>query len=94
MFNTYSQNINVNDVSGTLVKNYEKSFFYRFRGDTAKGDKILEGAKPSAWNGDFYEPVVVIQCMILADNYFLAEVMWEKDFDELFKLKELEGVKE
>ena len=47
MFNTYSQNINVNAVSGTLVKNYEKSFFYRFRGDTAKGDKILEETKPS-----------------------------------------------
>ena len=37
--------------------------------------------------GDF-EPVVVIQTMILSDNHFLCEVMWKSDFDEIFKENE------
>lgn len=94
MFNNYSYtggntNIKVNAVSGTLVKNYRKSFFLRFSiGDSLEG--LLFSKTPRLQNPDCYgsREVVVIQSMIIAEKTMLAEVMWKDDFDEMFECQE------
>ena len=91
MFNSYSADnntrINVNAVCGTLVKNYQKSFFVRFQLGSNFGEKLLS-INPSIRRQYDEVPVVVIQCMCAGGkdgNEMIAEVMWKKDFDSLFE---------
>lgn len=92
MFNSYSTDtkINVNAVSGTLVKNYQKSFLVRFQLGSNFGDSLLS-VNPCIMRKGVYQPVVVIQCMCAggkAGNEMIAEVMWKNDFDSLFEQME------
>ena len=91
MFNSYSADnsarINVNAVCGTLVKNYQKSFFVRFQLGSSFGDKLLS-SNPIITKNHGDVPVVVIQCMCAGGkngNEMIAEVMWKKDVDSLFE---------
>ena len=90
MFNTYrggDTNIKVNAVSGTLVKNYHKSFFVRFQLGSSFGERLLSVA-PSILIYSSNKPVVVIQCMCAGGedgNEMIAEVMWKEDFDAMFE---------
>lgn len=93
MFNSYhagDTNIKVNAVSGTIVKNYRKSFFMRFKVGSNLEDKLFS-ANPEAFTGRYeygnavYKPAVVIQSMIIGDGIMVAEVMWKEDFDSLFE---------
>ena len=93
MFNSYkggNTNIKVNAVSGTIVKNFAKSFFLRFEIGSSL-EKRLFDKTPSLRKirkSDFCEvecPVVVIQSMIIGDKLMLAEVMWKEDFDNMFE---------
>ena len=85
MFNSYASNqdIKINAVSGTLVKNFRKSFFV----DTSTSSNIFSD-DPKFQNSQFYtcheEPVVVLQTMLIGNGRCISEVMWKKDFDELF----------
>lgn len=90
MFNSYSTDnntkINVNTACGTLVKNYQKSFFVRFQLGSSFGERLLSVA-PYIQDG-YKKPVVVIQCMCAGGkngNEMIAEVMWKEDFDSLFE---------
>lgn len=91
MFNSYSADnntrINVNAVCGTLVKNYQKSFFVRFQLGSNFGERLLN-VNPYIRQYDEDRQVVVIQCMCAGGkdgNEMIAEVMWKKDFDSLFE---------
>lgn len=91
MFNSYSADnstrINVNAVCGTLVKNYQKSFFVRFQLGSNFGEKLLS-VNPCIRQYGEDRQAVVIQCMCAGGkdgNEMIAEVMWEKDFDSLFE---------
>lgn len=91
MFNSYSADnstrINVNAVCGTLVKNYQKSFFVRFQLGSDFGEKLLD-VNPSIRQYGENRQVVVIQCMCAGGkdgNEMIAEVMWKKDFDSLYE---------
>lgn len=87
MFNTYNAgdtNIKVNAVSGTIVKNYRKSFFIRFSIGSTYEEKLFS-SEPKAYNGRWYEPAVVIQSMLIGEKLMVAEVMWKADFDALFE---------
>lgn len=86
MFNTYSQNIEVNAVSGTLIKNYAKSFFRQFSMHGVTANNIF-GSCPKLDGKN----IVVIQCMVVPNDYYLAEIMWKSDFNKIF---ELEGDKD
>ena len=88
MFNTYrggDTNIKVNAVSGTMVKNFAKSFFLRFAIGSSMEEKLFskEPRLTKSYSGEF--PVVVIQSMIIGENLMLAEVMWKEDFDAIFE---------
>lgn len=94
-----STNIKVNAVSGNILKNYQKSFFKRFklRGDLAaqlfdeEQPHLIKHTTKYSGDGDYrgYEskekrPVVIIQMMMCGESEVLAEIMWKDDFDLMF----------
>lgn len=93
MFNSYSvnnsQSIQINAVSGTIVKNYKDSFILRFHMKSSMAEQVLD-MKPTLNCKNKYgntdkAPVVVLQVMLCGDQEFLAEVMWKEDFDKMFE---------
>ena len=87
MFNSYQnqQNIKINAVSGTIVKNYKDSFFRRFNLTSDLASKIL-GHKPEYPITSYMsKPIVVIQMMVCGDMDVVAELMFKEDFDKLFE---------
>ena len=108
MFNSYNvsnpQTVNINAVSGTIVKNYKDSFILRFNmlSETAR---LILNKEPELvrriikhrdtyndWEEKIKEPVVVLQVMLCGEQELLAEVMWKEDFDKMYEPKvESEG---
>jgi hypothetical protein len=86
MLNTYN-NIKVNAVSGTILKNFKESFFLKFKsGDSLSYELLSREPKLLKYSSSSNKyPVVVIQLMIIGENSFIAEVMWKEDFDSMFK---------
>lgn len=92
MFNSYNvsnpQTVNINAVSGTIVKNYKDSFILRFHMSSEVANVILD-KNPRLKRGNFrdsdYEPIVVLQVMLCGEKELLAEIMWKEDFDKLFE---------
>lgn len=91
MFDSYSSNqsLNINAVSGTILKTYRNSFILRFHMSSETAHKLFDNY-PVLKKGNYNRPVVVLQVMICGDKEFLAEVMWKEDFDKLFN----DGVEE
>lgn len=97
-------NIDINSVSGTLVKNYKKSFFFKCEENSIEAERLfnptnshiyvnrntdgaIEGREYRS-NGTYtiyYKNTVVLQTMILANGILLNEVIWQDDFDDIFK---------
>lgn len=101
MFNSYNvsnpQTVNINAVSGTIVKNYKDSFILRFNmlSETAR---LILSKEPELvrriikhrdnyndWEEKIKEPVVVLQVMLCGEQELLAEVMWKEDFDKMYE---------
>lgn len=101
MFNSYNvsnpQTVNINAVSGTIVKNYKDSFILRFNmlSETAR---LILNKEPELvrriikhrdnyndWEEKIKEPVVVLQVMLCGEQELLAEVMWKEDFDKMYE---------
>lgn len=97
-------NIDINSVSGTLVKNYKKSFFFKCKEDSVEAERLFSpinshiyvsrdtngAVKGSERRGSgeytiYYKNTVVLQTMILANGVLLNEVIWQDDFDDIFK---------
>lgn len=97
-------NIDINSVSGTLVKNYRKSFFFKCKENSIEAERLfnptnshiyvnrktdgaIEGSeyRNSGTYTIYYKKTVVLQTMILADGMLLSEVIWQDDFDDIFK---------
>ena len=106
MFDSYSRNnynnpqtVNINAVSGTIVKNYKDSFILRFNmlSETARLTLnkepelvrriIKHGDNYNDWEEKIKEPVVVLQVMLCGEQELLAEVMWKEDFDKMYEPK-------
>lgn len=94
MFNSYNvsnpQTVNINAVSGTIVKNYKDSFILRFHMESRMAELILNKTprlhKEGSGYGE-YSPVVVLQVMLCGEQELLAEVMWKEDFDKMYEQK-------
>ena len=91
MFNSYNvsnpQTVNINAVSGTIVKNYKDSFILRFHMKSEMANTILD-KKPRLKEKDYsdeYKPIVVLQVMLCGEQELLAEIMWKEDFDKMFE---------
>jgi hypothetical protein len=88
MFNSYSSNnsIKINAISGTIVKNYRKSFIEGFHMKSCVAGKLL-CAHPTLND----KPVVVLQVMLCGNEELLAEIMWKDDFNEAFMVDKEES---
>lgn len=86
-------NLNVNTVSGTLVKTFRKSFFKRFHMNSEMADYIFNEDKPALKDQEYYnsKEIVVLQIMLCGDDEFLAEIIYKEDYDEIFENKVLGG---
>lgn len=84
MFNSYNvsnpQNVSINAVGGTIVKNYKKSFIMRFHMNSAVAKSVLDKIPRLD-----KRPIVVLQVMICGEKELLAELMWEEDFNKLYE---------
>ena len=91
MFNSFNipQTVNINAVSGTIVKNYKDSFILRFHMKSAMADLLLD-KNPKLQKYSKPVSVVVLQVMLCGDQEFLAEVMWKEDFDKMYEPQESE----
>ena len=95
MFNNYnvdhSQSIEINAVSGTIVKNYKDSLIVRFHMESEMAKTMLyinprnDKYKEPNLSGN---PVVILQVMLCGEKEFLVEFMWKKDFEKLFGNRE------
>ena len=86
MFNTFSnsQTVNINAVSGTIVKNYKDSFIVKFHTKSKMADTLLDENPRMIKRGN-YEDAVVLQVMLCGEQELMAEVMWKEDFDKMFE---------
>ena len=78
MFNTYNptQKVNVDTVSGTLSKTCKDSYFQCCQIGSTKFNNIVNGRM-----------VVILQVMIMSNNYVMFEVITEEDFKKLNQIK-------
>ena len=94
MFNSYnvsnSQTLNINAVSGTMVKNYKDSFILRFTMRSNMANWMFDSNPTVKLNNGKYRSVVVLQVMLCGEQELLAEVMWKEDFDKMFEPQESE----
>lgn len=98
--NNLNQSLNINAVSGTIVKSCVKSFIIRFNAKSEIAKDILDKnprmVKYTEYHENrygsghryaepIYEPIVVLQIMLCGDNEFLAEIIWKEDFDKMME---------
>ena len=78
MFDSYNpvQRVNVNAVSGTLSKTCKDSYFQCCQIGSTKFNNIVNGRM-----------VVILQVMIMSNNYVMFEVITEEDFKKLNQIK-------
>lgn len=101
-----SQSLNINAVSGTIIKTYAESFIIKFNAKSEIAADILDKhprmvkyterhesayIPNHTYEEPVYEPVVVLQIMLCGNDTFLAEIMWKDDFDELMKPQIIEN---
>ena len=74
MFDTYSptQKVNVNAVSGTLSKTCKVSYFQCCQRGSRNFDDIVNKRH-----------VVILQAMIMSNDYVMFEVISQKDFEKI-----------
>jgi hypothetical protein len=101
MLNSYSRggnvsvnsSININAISGTIVKNHRKSFIIDYHLDNTLGKKLMTSDPKiskhtgrSSYNSGYEEiPVVILQTMVCGDLRVISEIMWQDDFDKAFE---------
>ncbi len=90
MFDSISNSakIKINSVSGTLVKNCSKSFFYKCSIDGADAFRLFLPEKQTVEIDHRRVEVVVLQAMVIADGVLLSEVVRKEDFDEMIANEE------
>ena len=80
MFDTYSptQKVNLNAVSGTLSKTCKDSYFQCCQRGSIKFDDIVNKRH-----------VVILQAMIMSNDYVMFEVILQKDFEKIAENNDL-----
>lgn len=95
MFNTYhagncTQSIEINAVSGAILKNHPKSWFIRFHLKSNMAEKLLKEGGHEADAKQYYSEhgwkdpdhdIIVLQMVICGDMEVIAECVYRKDYD-------------
>lgn len=94
MLNTYNAgntNIKINACSGGIYKTYKESWFEYLRLDSTKADILFnnyEDVCDYCYELRKYQDFVVLQMILTADeNYVIAELIKQEDFDKYFETK-------
>ncbi|SDC60373.1 hypothetical protein SAMN04488013_10739 [Marinilactibacillus psychrotolerans] len=87
-----SNSLAINAVSGTLIKSHPKSFFQYYQLGSPMA-KQLSGRNPTYSTGKYgesgysrhpiQESVVILQTMLVGDQYLMSEIVCEKDYLEV-----------
>lgn len=72
MFNSYSQNIKINAVSGAILKNHPKSWFERFHLNSGRADQLFVSGSHT----------VILQMVVCGEMQVMAELVYRKDLEE------------
>lgn len=103
--NTYSpvtnNKLNINAISGTLVKTYKDSFIVRFAKNSPMEHFYLDDIQPrkiieddasfsdydEKYKGVYYklQDIVVLQVMLMSDDNYLVEAIDKDKFDAMFE---------
>jgi hypothetical protein len=104
MFNTYhagnhTNNVNINAVTGAILKNHPKSWFERFNlksdraiqllqegGDTGK--ELVRGQYSTWYKDNPEKAITVLQMVICGDMEVMAELVYTKDYNHVETPKE------
>lgn len=91
MFNSYhagnrTQNLNINAVSGSILKNHPKSWFITFHLDSNYAKQILVGGGHRARRNEYpYDDpehdIIILQMMLCGDMQVIAECVYRKDYE-------------
>lgn len=95
-----TNNIEINAITGTIVKNYKDSFFKRFslhdkisnqlfdEGGaylTKTETKYYDNSSYKSYNSEIKIPVVILQMMMCGKDEVLCELIFKEDFDKFFE---------
>lgn len=102
MFNSYSntckptQSVQINAVTGAILKNHPKSWFERFHLKSPRAEELLtEGghrATEKAYNKQYGremneakpdKDIIILQMVICGDMEVMAELIYRKDYEEV-----------
>lgn len=96
-----TNNIELNAITGTIVKNYKDSFFKRFSLHDKIANQLFDegGAYLTKVETKYYDnssyksyhsetkiPVVILQMMMCGKDEVLCELIFKEDFDKLFEI--------
>ena len=86
MFNSTSQNVRINAVTGAILKNHPKSWFERFHLKSERAHQLLTegGHKATNWGGRDRLPekdITILQMVICGDMEVMAELVYTKDYE-------------
>ena len=91
MLNTYNAgntNIKINACSGGIYKTYKESWFEYLRLDSSKANILFnnyESISDYRYELRKYQNFVVLQMILTADeNYVIAELIKQEDFEKYF----------
>lgn len=91
MFNSYhadnhSNNININAVTGAILKNHPKSWFERFHLKSNRASQLLtEGGHKwdsRGWGENPGKDIIILQMVICGDMEVMAELIYRKDYED------------
>lgn len=95
-----TNNIELNAITGTIVKNYKDSFFKRFslhdkianqlfdEGGaylTKTETKYYDNSNYKSYNSEVKIPVVILQMMMCGKDEVLCELIFKDNFEKMFQ---------
>lgn len=83
MFNSYSNSVKINAVTGSILKNHPKSWFETFHLRSKRADVLLNpnGCKDLPYSQR--RGVTVLQMVVCGDMEVIAECVYTEDFMEV-----------
>lgn len=104
---TTNNKLNINAISGTLVKTYKDSFMVRFEKNSPMEHFYLDDIQPTKiieehasltdYNAEYkgirykLQDIVVLQVMLMSDNNYLVEAIDKDKFDAMFETEEVKN---
>ena len=91
MFNSYhagntTNSVNINAVTGAILKNHPKSWFERFHLRSERANELLKEGGHKFWTYDersrTYVGITVLQMVICGDMEVMAELVYTSDYSD------------